>query len=119
MVWDNTASGSHIPAKSKRIVRLRQNNQCVTIDVNVCTHDIDEFDHVTNLASIKVERSHANDPALLQGLCIPCHKVKTQAEAQQARHDRRYRKPPGHPGLRVDPNPGHSLDTPNAMKGGI
>jgi len=119
MVWPDTASGSHIPAKSKRVVRLRQNDQCVVIDVNVCNGRVEEFDHVTNIASIKVERSHANDPALLQGVCKPCHKVKTQQEAQQARHDRRYRKPLPHPGLRVDPNPGHSIDTPNVLKGSI
>jgi len=117
MAWSNTASGSRIPAKSKRVVRLRQDNQCVCIDHEICLGVIQEYDHVTNVASIKVERSHANDPALLQGVCKPCHKKKTQAEAQQARHDRKYRKPQEHPGLRVDPNPGHSIDTPNVMKG--
>lgn len=116
MVWPNTASGSHIPAKSKRVVRLRQGNECVCIDARVCTGSIDEYDHVTNVKALKIERSHANDPALLQGLCIPCHKVKTQGEAQQARHERKYRKPLENPGL-AETQPGHSIDTPNVVKG--
>ena len=113
MAWDNNASGSHIPAKSKHVVRLRQNDRCVCIDPRVCTGGIAEFDHVINVKSLRIERSHANDPALLQGLCIPCHKVKTQQEAYDARWGRRHRPPQEHPGLapRVDDNPGQSLKT--------
>ena len=113
MVWSNDQSGSHIPAKSKRIVRLRQDNQCVNLDAEICTGDIDEYDHVTNIKSLRIERSHANDPALLQGLCAACHKKKTQREAYQARWGKRYRKPERHPGLKPleEIKPGKPLKT--------
>lgn len=109
-MWSNDQSGSHIPAKSKRIVRLRQDNRCVCLDPSICTGQIDEYDHVINIKSLRVERSHANDPALLQGVCYPCHKQKTQQEAQHARWGRRYRKPPVHPGL-AETTPGTPLVT--------
>lgn len=115
MVWDNTASGSHIPAKSKRVVNKRQNNRCINLDARICTGAIEDYDHVINLASIKVERSHANDPALLQGLCKPCHKLKTQQEAYHARWGRRYRKPERHPGL-VETQPGQPIKTPEGTQ---
>lgn len=97
MAWANNSQGSHIPSRSKRIVRLRQGNACICLDASVCTGKIDEYDHVVNIKSLKIERSHANDPALLQGVCIPCHKKKTQQEAQTARWERAHRKPQEHP----------------------
>jgi 5-methylcytosine-specific restriction endonuclease McrA len=98
MVWQNGRPGSNIPARVKRIVRHRQANQCNTIDPNICTGEIQEFDHITNIATLGVERSQANDPDNIQGLCAPCHKVKTQREAR-AGQNRWKRKPERHPGL--------------------
>ena len=118
MVWENTASGSHIPAKSKRVVSKRQGGKCINLDHRVCTGDIDEYDHVVNIKSLRIERSHANDPALLQGLCTPCHKLKTQQEAYQARWGNRIRKPAQHPGLKApeETQPGKPLVTPSLSR---
>jgi 5-methylcytosine-specific restriction endonuclease McrA len=113
MVWRNNQPGSHIPSKSKRIVRLRQGNACICLDASVCTGEIDEYDHVVNIKALKIERSHANDPALLQGVCIPCHKKKTQAEAQAARFNRAHRKPQEHPAM-ADAQPGVPPASPAA-----
>lgn len=93
MVWSDDHSGGAIPARSKRIVRLRQDNRCVCVDPGVCTGQIDAYEHCANLASIRVERSHANDPALIQGVCTPCQKAKALSEAQVTQAGRRYRKP--------------------------
>lgn len=42
----------------------------------------------TNAPSVEVdhiEQGDSMDPADLQGVCVPCHKAKTQREAQRAR----------------------------------
>lgn len=98
MAWSNEGNGSRIPDGIKRQVRADQNNQCNTIDPSVCTGHIDEFDHIINVKTLRVERPEANDRNNIQGLCSPCHKIKTQREAQAARR-RKYRRPYRHPGL--------------------
>lgn len=99
MTWESGGPGSHIPEKSKRAVRKRQGNRCNTIDPKVCTKVVEEFDHIVNVKKLRIDRKHANDPALLQGLCRACHAKKTQAEAQEGRK-KHLRKPPRHPGLK-------------------
>ena len=101
MTWTNGGAGSKIPDKPKRIVRKRQNNRCAVYDPSVCTGSIDQFDHVVNLKSIGIARNdpHANDPALLQGLCEPCHLKKSSREGHAAKRAKRFRKPLQHPGL--------------------
>jgi 5-methylcytosine-specific restriction endonuclease McrA len=99
VTWTNGGAGSHIPERSKRAVRRRQHNSCAIIDASICLGTIDEYDHVVNLASLDIERRHANDPALLQGLCKPCHAKKTSAEGHAAKRAKRFRKPLEHPGL--------------------
>jgi 5-methylcytosine-specific restriction endonuclease McrA len=102
VVWQNGGPGSHIPISSKRTVRRRQNNCCAVYDPLVCTGEIDQFDHIVNVKALRVDRKLANDPDLLQGLCLPCHKRKTQAEAQAGRR-KHLRKPKPHPGLIQNP----------------
>lgn len=96
MAWVNGGPGSKIPASAKRAIRIRQRNQCAVYDPTVCTGQLDEFDHIVNVKAAKVDRRTANHPDLLQGLCIPCHRAKTQAEAQAGRR-RGKRPPPPHP----------------------
>lgn len=101
MAWTNGGSGSKIPAAVKREVRERQHDQCNTIDPNACTGVIDEFDHIVNVKTLGIERADANDPDNIQGLCTPCHKVKTQGESRVATAARTARG--RHP---VEPHPG-------------
>lgn len=102
MAWTNGGPGSNIPAATKRAVRQRQGDRCNTIDPQVCTGRIDEYDHIINVASSGLDRAHANDANGIQGLCAPCHKVKTQREARAAGSARRARgrhPQEQHPGL--------------------
>lgn len=96
MTWVNGGKGSHIPDTVKRVVRARQHNRCNIYHPDICTGHIDEFDHIINIKTLKVERHLANDLNNIQGLCTPCHKAKTQTEAQQAKH-RHLRPQPKHP----------------------
>ena len=98
MAWTNGGPGSKIPDRIKRTVRTRQGNRCNTIDLHVCTGTIDEFDHIVNVKTLGINRADANDPDNIQGLCRPCHTVKTQTEAR-AGQNRWRRPPPSHPGL--------------------
>lgn len=95
-MWTNGGPGSKIPTPVKRTVRARQHNRCNTINPTICTGQIQQFDHIVNVKTQRIDRRQANDPNGIQGLCIPCHKVKTQAEAQAARA-RGKRTPPRHP----------------------
>ncbi|CQD07199.1 HNH endonuclease [Mycolicibacterium conceptionense] len=102
MAWQNGGAGSKIPAKVKRTVRHRQRNQCAVYDITVCTGQIDAIDHVINVKTLGLPRAETNtDLENLQGLCLPCHKKKTSAEAHAAKRAKRFRKPPIHPGLYI------------------
>lgn len=102
MTWTRGGTGSKIPVGIKRDVMDRQHGRCNTIDPNVCTGYIQEYDHVVNVKTLGIARADANDPGNIQGLCTPCHKVKTQREARAAAAARsaRGRHPvERHPGL--------------------
>lgn len=98
MAWAHNKSGSNIPTRIKRIVYARQNGTCNTIDPGVCTGMVEEYDHIINIKAMRLDRQQANHPDLLQGLCIPCHRHKTQAEAK-AGMNKHKRTPQQHPGL--------------------
>lgn len=101
MAWTTADPVATFRERSKRIVRKRQHHQCAVYDASVCEGSIDQFGHVINLKSIGMARNdpHASDPALLQGLCLPCHKAKIQHEAQAGKRAKRFRPPLPHPGL--------------------
>jgi hypothetical protein len=99
VAWVNGGPGSHIPASTKRTVNARQADMCATIDRTICWGTIDEYDHIINVKSVRGDRSQLNNPDLIQGLCKPCHRLKTQLEARTARNQWK-RKPERHPGLR-------------------
>jgi hypothetical protein len=98
-MWRNGGPGSHIPQRVKDAVNARQDDMCACIDKRVCWGTIDEYDHITNVASTGMDRRELNrDPDLLQGLCRPCHQVKTQAEARAGKQRRSgKRRPRVHP----------------------
>lgn len=92
-MWHNPASGSSIPASTKRIVRLQQDGKCVTRDHEHCTGTIDHYEHVPDTTTLDLHRSHANDPALIEGVCTPCSKTKARQANRAATQERLYRKP--------------------------
>lgn len=98
MAWARDKSGSNIPAWIKRQVRARQDNKCNTLVPSLCTGGVQEYDHIVNIKALRTDRAKANDPSNIQGLCIPCHRAKTQAEAK-AGMNRHKRRPQQHPGL--------------------
>lgn len=95
-MWANGQPASNIPIAVKRTIRARQHNRCAVFEPTVCVGTLDEFDHIVNVKTQRVDRQQANDPNGIQGLCVPCHKVKTQAESLAAR-SRGKRRPPVHP----------------------
>ena len=99
MAWSNNNPGSNIPRRVKDLVDHRQHHTCATINPNVCLGTIDEYDHIVNVKTTgKTRRELDRNPDLLQGLCKPCHTVKTQAEAKAGRERRSgRRKPRPHP----------------------
>ncbi len=96
MAWGNH-SGSHIPPRVKNFVRKRDNGEC-QLRFDGCTVVGEEFDHIANIASLRIPRSQANAPELLQLVCSACHKKKTQAEAMAGRR-KHLRPKPTNPGL--------------------
>lgn len=99
MAWERNKTGSNIPQRVKDAVNARQDDMCACIDRTICWGTIDEYDHIINVkATGKTRRELERDPELLQGLCIPCHRVKIQLEARAGRKRRSgKRKPRPHP----------------------
>jgi hypothetical protein len=80
----NWGQGSTIPARVKDQVR-RRDGVCQIAIPGVCTGRIDEMDHVVGLAEQGQRRTPTLDANALQGVCSPCHKVKTQQQAAAGR----------------------------------
>jgi 5-methylcytosine-specific restriction endonuclease McrA len=97
-MWANGGPGNHIPTSVKRAIRARQQRRCTTIDPNVCTGSLDEYDHIVNTKTSGIPR-HQATASEIQGLCKPCHNIKTQREAHAAKRAKTHRDPLPHPGL--------------------
>jgi 5-methylcytosine-specific restriction endonuclease McrA len=106
MAWSNNSSGSKFSARTKRIVKHRDQGTC-QLQYPGCTGVAEQLDHITNLATLGISRSdpEADDPNNLQSVCRSCHTKKTQAEAHAAKRAKRFRKPLQHPGLIQTPDP--------------
>lgn len=72
-----------------------------------CTGRIDEFDHIEGLAALGIPRTPVLDASTVQGVCRPCHSIKTEQQrrdgierAKQRRGSvsKRYRDREQHPG---------------------
>lgn len=89
MSWQGSTRRSRLPAdwNQRRATVLQRDPQCRLAYPNVCTVRSTEVDH------IKAGDDHRLTN--LQGVCHPCHKVKTNAERPTER-----RTPQPHPGLR-------------------
>ncbi|MUM06209.1 HNH endonuclease signature motif containing protein [Mycolicibacterium sp. CBMA 360] len=107
MAWSNASSGSKFSARTKRIVKHRDQGTCQLQYPGICQGIGTQFDHVINLAQLGISRSdpEADYPGNLQLVCPPCHTKKTQGEAHAAKRAKRFRKPLPHPGLLQTPDP--------------
>jgi hypothetical protein len=81
MTW---GEGRYVSPKVKATVR-RRDKTCRLAYEGICTTHIDEFDHPDNLASQGLARTSVLSACEVQGVCRPCHKVKTEAERQAGR----------------------------------
>jgi len=97
MVWERGRESSKIPARVKAFVRARD-KVCQLGYPDICTGSIDEIDHIVGIAELRVERKHANDASNLRGVCVPCHKRRTQEQSMAGRR-KHLRPPPPPPGL--------------------
>ena len=103
MTW---GQGSNIPKRVKDQVR-RRDRTCRLQYPGVCTGSIDQFDHPDGLAAHGRQRTTVRSAAEVQGVCEPCHKVKTDqqrraglaaATARRGGRSRRNRDLEPHPG---------------------
>jgi len=95
--WGNRG----VPKKLREQVLRRDGYRC-QLRYDGCIGEATEADHIVNVASLGVARAQAVQPVGLQAVCVPCHRVKTQAErtAGIARHyAQRHRTDEPHPGL--------------------
>lgn len=98
MAWDKE-SRSRIPERVKSQVRRR--DKTCRLNYQGCTHQIDEFDHIQGLAALGIPRTPVLNAEDIQGVCKPCHAIKSEAQrvagykAFRAKH---YREPEPHPG---------------------
>jgi len=106
MTWGSGRERSYIPERIKRQVRRRDDNTC-QLRYPCCTGEADEFDHIYSIKELGISRSdrRAVDPNNLRCVCIPCHRQRTQQQAQAGLARRSWRrKPRPHPGLLLAPD---------------
>lgn len=80
MTW---GQGSNIPTRIKDQVRRR--DQVCQLGYPGCDGSISQFDHVDGLADTGQARTTVTNATVLQGVCIPCHRVKTKAQQAAGR----------------------------------
>lgn len=102
MTW---GQGSNIPKRIKDQVRRR--DQVCQLQYPCCVGRIEQYDHIEGLADTGLQRTTVTNAAVLRGVCIPCHKQRTEqqrlagiarAKATRGSLSRRYRDLEPHPG---------------------
>jgi hypothetical protein len=97
---------SVIPQRVKDQVRRR--DKTCRLAYSCCTQRIEEFDHVIGLAELGVPRTPVLSADEIQGVCRPCHAIKSEqqrrdgiarARAQRGSLSKRYRNVEQHPGM--------------------
>lgn len=89
-----TRTGPAVPPRIRVQVLRRDNNSCC-LRLPGCIGEATEVDHI-----IPVFEGGDDHPDNLQAVCPPCHKQKTQDEAQRARAKLgRKREPMAHPSV--------------------
>ena len=104
MTWGERPR-SRIPQRIRDQVRRR--DKTCRLGYDGCTGRIDEMDHIEGLAAQGRPRETVLCADEIQGVCAPCHKVKTQRQSAEGRAraaarrgsgSRRYRDRESHPG---------------------
>jgi 5-methylcytosine-specific restriction enzyme A len=83
--WSNRPSSSETRLRGRALQQaraelFRRNPLCVNCQKKGITRLATERDHIINLAE-----GGTDDPGNTQGLCVDCHKAKTQRESNKAR----------------------------------
>lgn len=81
MNWAGTTRASTTAHKTWRTTVLSRDKGACQINGPGCTHRVTEADHVVPVAEGGAEHDVNNG----QAVCSPCHKRKTQQEAQRGR----------------------------------
>jgi hypothetical protein len=82
--WGSGRPASRIPDRVKDQVR-RRDGVCQLRIPGICLGLIQEFDHVVGLAEQGQRRTPVLNASDVQGVCSPCHQVKTQQQAADGR----------------------------------
>lgn len=86
-------SGPGVPP-NLRARALRRDRRLCQLRYDGCAIQATEVDHIT-----PVFEGGEDEMGNLQSVCAPCHKIKTQSEAQRARQKFSRKRPPArHPG---------------------
>lgn len=102
--WSGTRRS--FPKRTRNRV-LRRDPECRLAIPGVCTTTSTEVDHIVGHADALAagwDPSDIDDEANAQGVCSPCHRIKTRAEQQRGRQrtatkPKRQRAAEQHPGL--------------------
>jgi hypothetical protein len=92
-----TGQGRYVSPKVKAAVRARDKTCRLNYPV-ICTGAIDEMDHPDGLAATGKPRTSVLTAGVVQGVCRPCHRRKTQQQARAGRNGWK-RQAERHPGL--------------------
>lgn len=97
MAWSTSNRRERLPSNWQSIRRLvfQRDRYTCQLRLSGCRGIATEVDHIT--------RGDNHDLSNLRAVCSGCHKIKTVAEAQEARRikkSRRFRPIESHPGLR-------------------
>lgn len=91
MPWETSARRSELPRDWATIRRrILARDPICRLALEVCTGRSNEVDHVGD--------KHDHSDHNLRGVCTPCHKRRTQEQAQAAK-PRQRRATESHPGL--------------------
>ena len=91
MSWETSNRRATLPSNWRQIraAILRRDPTC-RLGYDGCTKASREVDHIGT--------ADDHRPEMLRGVCAPCHKRRTQAQAVAAK-PRQRRNPEAHPGL--------------------
>jgi hypothetical protein len=81
MTW---GQGGNVPKRVKDQVR-RRDRVCQIGYPGICTGAIDQFDHPIGLAEQGLRRTGIRNASEIQGVCIPCHRLKTEQQRKAGR----------------------------------
>lgn len=84
--WGGSQRSGSTRASRRRADNIRSRDPicrcpgCRRCTPSGCTRESTDVDHIVNRAA-----GGSDDPSNLRGMCLPCHKLKTQQEAARGR----------------------------------